>query len=93
MLPRYSCWCCLVHERVYCHLNWQNDQHAIHEIVRQAHMQLIQANYIVYMYNRCTVVEITLKTTNEVEFDWMKMSRRPVDRTNYRTSEAKRKRN
>ena len=40
------------------------------------------------VYNRCTVVEITLKTTNEIESDWIKCHEKgSIERTNYRTSD------
>ena len=48
--------------------------------------QLIQT--ICSVYNRCAIVEITLKTTNEIESNWIKCYvNESIERTNYETSD------
>ena len=72
---RGSCWHCLVDECVYRYLDWQNNQHTMnHEIVRQMHSWSRQTS----------VVQTTLKTIKEIEFDWIEIKRieRMYKRTN-----------
>ena len=83
LLPRYSCWCSLIDERVYRYLDWQNDQHTIkYEIVQQLHCWSKQTNVRKVYSNRRTKSSLT-------GYNELTKTNRLIERTRTTTNDTK----